>query len=307
LLNGIAELEQKANERYGVGGRPNGLFVRDDITGPDDPRLGGRFQVVRSDWQHPEQENESPSGDQIFGLMNGLYGIVRFSGDDVLIGRARAISSRLFDYARRTFFILRLPNGNATQRGADVRWLASLLHGLNMVITGEDHFSECRVEVGILRLPLNGIATFWDDSDTPATIAQSTGQTIHVPVINKNIELNSFALHIMLMALSPSEVWSQDELESVALKANHHLAVLLYCQAHGKHPAAFDAPVIDQILDACPTEGPHADLSSTTGWQHDNRWIRCTNIFDPNDGQEAFNGLDWLLLHNYRWLVFPSR
>src|SRR5262245_23388946 len=50
LLEAVEELERKANQRYGTGVERDGLFVRDDITGPDDTRLGGRFQVVSSDW-----------------------------------------------------------------------------------------------------------------------------------------------------------------------------------------------------------------------------------------------------------------
>ena len=87
ILDAIDELDLKADERLGggAGSPPNGLFVRDDIDGPNDPRLGGRFKEVDSDWQNPEKENASPSGDQIFGLMYGLLGVVRYSGDDILI------------------------------------------------------------------------------------------------------------------------------------------------------------------------------------------------------------------------------
>src|SRR5262249_50803563 len=148
---------------------------------------------------------------------------------------------------------------------------------------------------------------FWDSNQTPDRIAQLTGQSIHIPLINRDFELNSFALHILLMALSPSEVWSRDELERVAIRANHHLSVLLNCQFHGATPGMFDAAVVDQFLEACPETGPRAALSSDSGWQHDNRWIRCTNIFEPTQGEEVFNGLDWLMLYNFRQLVFAGQ
>ena len=306
LLIGIEELERKANERYGGEQYTHGLFVRDDIVGPEDSRLDGRFRAVNSDWQNPELENDSPSGDQIFGLLNGLYGVVRFSSDDTLANKARMISSRLFEYARKTFFILRLPSGSATKRGSDVRWLSSLLHGLNKAITGEDRFDESFIKIGDVPLPLNGVAAFWDSHTTPELVAQLTGEEINIPIMDIRVALNSFALHILLMALSPTEVWTQTELERVASRANHHLSAIIYAYLHGASPQYFDVENIDIILDACPIEGPHSGLSSQSGWQHDNRWVRCTNIFEPNDGQDAHNGLDWLLLYNFRQLVFET-
>lgn len=305
LLDGIAVLETLANTRFGSSDTaPNGLFVRDDITGPSDSRLGGRFQVVTSDWQNPAQENASPSIDQVFGLMMGLYGVVAFSGDSDLVQQAKATSSRLFDYARRTDFILRLPNGSATRRGSDMRWLSSLANGVNKAITGIDLFQECRINVDGLRIPLNGIAAFWSDSHTPQIISSLTGQVLHVPIIGNDVKINSFALHLLLMALSPSEVWTQTDLERVALRANHHLSAMLYADVHATVPASFNSAIVDAILDACPETGAQSSLSAATGWGHDNRWIRCTDIFQPNADIATYSGVDWLLLRNLRQLLF---
>jgi hypothetical protein len=305
LLDGIAVLETLGNERFGSSDTaPNGLFVRDDITGPNDARLGRRFHTVTSDWQNPAQENSSPSGDQVFGLMMGLYGVVALSGDSDLTQQAKATSSRLFDYARRTDFILRLPNGIATRRGSDMRWLSFLANGLNKAITGIDLFPECRINVDGFRIPLNGIGAFWSDPRTPQVISALTGQVLHVPIIGNDVEINSFALHLLLMALSPSEVWSQADLERVALRANHHLSAMLYADAHATVPASFNSAVVDAILTACPETGPQSSLSPTTGWGHDNRWIRCTDIFQPNGDVDSYSGVDWLLLRNLQQLLF---
>jgi hypothetical protein len=306
LLNGIEELERKGNERYGGGGGASGFFVRDDITGPDDPRLGGRFHAVASDWQFPEFENDTPSGDQIFGLMYGLLAVINHSSDARISSKAKAISSRLFEYAFGTDFILRKPNGEATRRGSDMRWLASLLHGVNQAVTGEDRFNEARIDVGGVRLPLDPIAAFWDSSLTPLALENVIGLSLPIPVLGEDVQLNAFAIHILLMALSSGEVWSQAELERVALKANHHLAILLYCQAHAGRPAGLEISAAERIVDACPDTGPHAGLNADTGWQHDNRWIRCTDIFSANDGEDAFNGLDWLVFYNYCQLAFDT-
>jgi hypothetical protein len=306
LLTAIEELETKASERLGgpATSQPNGLFVRDDITGPDDRRLGGKFQEVKSDWQNPE--DASPSGDQVFGLMFGLYGVVRYSGDAALIARARKTSSLLYDYARRSNFYLKLPNGQPTKRGPEMQWLASLLHGLNKTITGDDLFavSKFEITVGGPTFPLNGIASFWDSATTTDLVASSTGQSINVPGIDKPLELNSFALHILLMALAPAEVWDQEQVEKIALECNHHLSALLNCQVHHAYPNGFDQGTVQQILDGCPEAGPSESLAASTGWSHDNRWVRCSDIIDQNGGTGKYNGVDWLVLYNLNQMVF---
>jgi hypothetical protein len=39
-----------------------------------------------------------------------------------------------------------------------------------------------------------------------------------------DVEPNSFALHTMLTALSPADVWSQEEVDGLAQKVNHHMS-----------------------------------------------------------------------------------
>ena len=306
MMDAIDRLDRVAGPRFGGNEALDGFFVRDDMEGPNDARLGGRFVACDSDWQIPDRENASPSGDQIFGLMAGLSAIVHFSGDASLVTRAKAISSRLYDYARRNKFMLRLPNGNPTRRGADMRWLASLLHGLNQDITGEDLFASSELEVAGITLTLTPVAAFWDDPVTARQVADLAGREFRIPLINQDVELNSFALHILLMALAPGDVWSQSELERVAIKANHHLSALLYCVRHGRRvPAEFDRSEVDGILAACPETGPRASVPTATGWNKDNRWVRSANLGEPSGGgTEEYNGVDWLVLYNFAQLAF---
>ena len=309
LLDGIEDLERKANVRFGsAAGTPDGLFVRDDITGPADPRLGGHFSQVQSDGQNPALENDSPSGDQIFGMMHGLYCVVRYTNDTLLAAQAKAISARLFEYARRSNFILQLPSGQPTRRGSDMRWLASLLNGLNKAITGDDHFAASKITVAGAVLPLNGVAAFWDSSAATDVITNLAGKKFKLPLVTDMdpVEINSFALHILLMAIAPTEVWSQETLEPLGLKCNHHLAVLYNRQTHGSIPGSVSEQAVLDILDLCPKEGPRASLAAMTGWREDNRWVRCTNIFDPGGGNEEYNGLDWMVLHNFEQLVYAG-
>jgi hypothetical protein len=310
LLDGIEDLERKANVRFGsaAGTMPDGLFVRDDITGPADPRLGGHFSQVQSDGENPSMENDSPSGDQIFGMMHGLYCVVRYTGDALLAAQAKAISARLFEYARRSNFILQLPNGQATRRGSDMRWLASLLNGLNKAVTGDDHFAASKITIAGTVHPLNGIAAFWGSSAATDVITNLAGKTFKLPLVTdmNPVEINSFALHILLMAIAPTEVWSQEALEPLGLKCNHHLAVLYNRQTHGSIPGGVSEQSVLDILDLCPTDGPRASLDATKGWREDNRWVRCTNIFDPGTGNEEYNGLDWMVLHNIEQLVYAG-
>lgn len=306
LLDAINRLDEAADPYFGATAALDGFFVRDDVSGPADPRLVNRFAQCDSDFQNPQSENASPSGDQVFGMMFGLSAVVHFAGDAVLTTQAREISSRLYDYARRNRFTLRLPNGNETRRGSDMRWLSSLLHGLNQDITGQDLFDQSEIELMGQRLPLTGVAAFWDDPVTARQIGDLAGREFHVPIIGNEVELNSFALHLMLMAIAPSDVWSQSEVESVAMKVQHHLSVLVYCLRHpGRLPATFDRVQIQAILDACPDTGPAASLPPSSGWNKDNRWIRSGNLGEPsNGGNERYNGVDWMILHNLDQLVF---
>ena len=306
ILDALDRLDKVADPRFGADETLDGFFVRDDVEGPNDSRLGGRFAQCESDWQNPQDENASPSGDQIFGLMYGLWVVVRFSGDSDLVTHAKAICARLFDYARRCDFELKLPNGQTTRRGADMRWLASLMHGLNKDITGQDLFSQCRIVVAGQSFPLTPIAALWDDRQTARTIADLAGQEFKIPLLNQKMELNSFSLHIMLMALAPVDVWNQDEIEAVASKIHHHAAVLLHCAAHrGRLPKQFARDEVVRTLDACPDGGPRESLDPKTGWNKDNRWIRAANLFEPSSGgSREYNGLDWMILHNLEQIVF---
>jgi len=95
-------------------------------------------------------------------------------------------------------------------------------------------------------------------------------------------------------------------LEPLGLKCNHHLAVLYNRQTHGSIPGSVSEQAVLDILDLCPREGPRASLDAMTGWRKDNRWVRCTNIFDPGGGNEEYNGLDWMVLHNFEQLVYAG-
>lgn len=301
ILNAFDELDLKAEEHFGTKKTSlNGFFVRDDLTGPTDERLAKRFKEVESDWQ--SKDDSSPSGDQIFGMMFGLDCVVRHCENDVLKKQAKAISSRIYDYAKRSFFELKTPNGEATKRGSDMRWLASLLHGLNQSVTGEDLFDKSRYKVAGIERKLNDIGSLWASQATQALIEKSVGKKVNLLVTE--VELNSFALHIMLMALAPTDVWPHTAIENVSMKCNHHLAELVYCQTHNTLPRKYQQKDIQDILKLCPEGGPKASLDPKTGWQQDSRWVRSTKIRDANGGSHEYNGLDWLLLHNFLQLVF---
>ena len=306
LLDAADELDLAANRKFGaaVPGVPNGMLARDDVAAAD-PRVPVRFHPVCSDWQSP-REDASPSGDQIFGLMSGLLCVEAFCGDDALRARARGLAARLYEYARRTDFVLTLPNGTPTARGADVRWLSSLLHGVQNRVTGADRWDDSRIDTLLGRSSLNGVGAFWDAPSTPKLTARLTGRELRVPAVSdRPVELNSFALHIILTAIAAQDgVWSQDELESAAVKANHHQAVLLRCALTGGLPKSFDEVGMNQILAACPAAGPSQSLPASTGWQHDNRWVRCTNVFEPRPGLHEYNGLDWMVLYNLGQIVY---
>jgi hypothetical protein len=314
LLNAFDELDKKAESLYGAPEAPlNGFFVRDDISGPSDPRLSRTYAKVNSDWQLPK--DASPSGDQIFAMMSGLLSVVRYSGDVELTEKAKGICRRTFDYAKRNKFILRLPNGDPNERGEDLRWLSSLLHGINQHITGDDLFGDCRIQLGLGETGLKPIASFWDTKSIhkmmPKVFNKDLTELLPVPLRvivpkkdGKPLKFNSFAIHIILMAMAPSNIMSQEDFEAAGLKANHHAAVLWWCRLHNLLPQGTSSADIQKILDACPEPGPHGGLSAESGWNTDSRWVRCTNIHQPPQDNRLHNGLDWLLLHNLHEMVY---
>jgi hypothetical protein len=299
VLAAVDQLDLDAERLFGHPPALDGFIARDNVTGVADPRLGGRYQEAQSDWQNPE--NAAPSGDQIFGLLYGLWFVVRLVRDDALVARARELSDRIFAHAKDTRFVLKLPDGKEVKRGGDLRWLSSLLHGLNYNITGRDRFDECRIEILGQKLGLTPVATFWDGAGGQA--AQLLRSEVNIPGLGKQ-SINSFAAHILLMAIAPNDVWSKQEFERAALAVNHHFAVLTYVLAHQSKPDSFNYQDIVAILDRCPANGPRSDLPVETGWQKDNRWIRCSNIDDPGDGHKQYNGIDFMMLHNLAQIVF---
>ncbi len=301
ILAAIDQLDLDAERLFGHPPALDGFIARDNITGVGDPRLGGRFQEVQSDWQ--KAEDAAPSGDQVFGLLYGLWFVVRFVDDGALVARARELSDRIFVHVKDAKFVLRLPNGNEVKRGGDLRWLSSLLHGLNYGITRRDWFDACHIEIFGQKLTLTPVAAFWDGAGGRAT--QILRSDVDIPGLGKQ-SINSFAAHILLMAIAPSNVWSKQEFEQAALAVNHHFAVLTYGLAHQIKPDSFGYHDIAAILNKCPADGPRSDLPVETGWQQDNRWIRCSNIDEPGDGHKLYNGIDFMMLHNLAVLVFAA-
>lgn len=306
ILYAIDELDLAAEPYFGSEPSLNGFIARDDIRGPGDTRLKNRWSKVKSDGDGTKPENVSPSGDQIFGLMNGLWFVVNLSGDPEASEHAKQISQRLFDYVRKCRFELTRPDGVSgkqvsVSRGADMRWLSSLLHGLNKSITGNDEFDDCKFDSLPGAEGTRAVASFWDKFGTQA--ADLMRIRVKNPLDEKLISV-TFRAHIVLMAIAPSDVWAKDEFERAALSVNHHLAVLFYCIAHKCKPSAFYFEDVELIMDKCPETGPRGDLPVRTGWQRDNRWVRSSELDQPQGDTYEYFGVDFLMLHNLAMLVF---
>lgn len=335
ILDAIDRLDDEAEPFYGVTSQRNGFIIRDNFKSIADPRLRGRWEKLKSDGQ--KLESNSPSGDQLFGILFGLWFVKRFSEDSVLISRCEELADRIYQYAQRSRFMLKLPNGEPTHRGADMWWLSSLLHGLANSISGVDRFRDSKFDLvellkgapgGVTYIPdavssllrflpvtevgLQGIASFWDNAGKNA--AAVMGAELELPVFPEalslphlsglKIKVKSFSAHIVLMAIASSNIWSQDEFEDAAIASNHQFSILWYALAHGTKPLRLAKAKIDNILEACPDSGPMTGLPVATGWQTDHRWIRCTNLSEQTEPGYRYAGLDFLMLHNLNELVF---
>jgi hypothetical protein len=310
ILVAFDRLDLDADKKYGAAeSKLDGFFLRDNVSGKDDPRLKGRFAVVESDGTHDASiDMDTPSGDQILGMLFGCWFVCRESGDPVLIAKAKEVSTRLYDYAHRNEFRLTRPDGKLNRRGSEMGWLSTLTHGMNRAITGENRFNGARANIGGVVVGLQPIGTFWADKATPGLLNRFVGGRWEpagpiLPLLPP-LNLKSFTLHIVLFATAIDDIWSDTAHEKLATDAEHELAVLVRSRRTGRMPTVVNKGQIDAILAACPVAGPAADVNAATGWSHDNRWIRCSDAFEPTNGKSRYNGLDWMLLHNLNQLVF---
>ncbi len=340
ILDMIDTLDDQAEEFYGFPSNRNGFIVRDNFRTVADSRLAGRWTSLIADGKDPN--NNSPSGDQLFGLLYGLWFVKRFAPTAEISNRCIELVDRIYCYAMRCKFFLKLPNGDPTRRGADCQWLSSLLHGLAKSITEKDRFNESKIDImdilhgapgGVSIIPrsneldtlikilvstgllkstetgLQGIASFWDDAGGNAS--EVLGSEIEIPILKRierlkdfKLKVKSFSSNIILMAIAPTEIWSSDEFENAAISVNHHFAALWYALAHGTTPKKFTKADIYRILEGCPDSGPRSGLPPNTGWQTDNRWIRCSDIDKPTDPGYRYFGVDFLMFHNICEIVF---
>ena len=312
ILDAFDKLDLDADTKYGATvGSLDGFFLRDNVSGKDDPRLKGRFGHVESDGMHDAAADmDSPSGDQILGMLFGLWFVCHDSADPVLIRRAREIALRLYDYAHRCDFRLKRPDGSLNRRGAEMGWLATLTHGVARSITGQDRFGAARANIGGVEMKLQPIGAFWADKGLPALLnhfvdGRWSPRQNTLPLLPA-VNLKPFTLHIILMATAIDDVWSDAAHEGLSLNARHEVAVLTRSHRTGRMPSSLKKGQVDQLLALCPKTGPAANLDRATGWTHDNRWVRCSDAYDVTSGSSSFNGLDWMLLHNLHQLVFVN-
>ena len=315
ILESFDGLEDSAAQRYGGSGVGSGFFVRDNIVGSGDPRLLGKFDLCKSDWQTTKLhsvENDSPSVDQILGLMYGLYAVKYFANESTLNEKAETISLRVYEYAKRNHFHLKLPNGKPTRRGSEMQLMASLAHGLNKKITGKDLFNSSKVQLGgIIDIGLNGIAAFWDSGESAKLLYAATGESISIPLLGSwEIDINAFSVHMILMSLCSSTVWSQEELERVSKRSNHQFSIILYCLYNRKAPLKVKEAEMYGILDSCAPQEPSSSAKVSSGWNKDDRWQRCLDLFKGSNSSQPnpiiYNGLDWLAFHNACQLLFAA-
>ena len=304
ILDALDQLDEQAEPYFNAESKLDGCLLRDNIVGPNDPRLNWRFVEVASDWQNPAAENNSPSGDQLFGVLFGLWFVKHWSGDEKLSQRSQALAARLYDYAHRHHFELRLPSGAATRRGSDMRWLSPLMHDLQESITGVARFKEARMKVLGQEVPLNGLKGLWSG------VADGAPELIKwkIPMwgLDKPLQVNPFAVHILLMAIAPTGMWSDEDFRGTAYRAHHDVAWLWRQLAQGRLPRREDGERLQEILDRCPDNGPSSQLDAKTTWHTDNRSIRCLDVEVPTNvtADRQYNGVDWLVMAALKELMY---
>jgi len=82
-----------------------------------------------------------------------------------------------------------------------MRWLASLVNGLNKAVTGDDHFAASKISVAGTVLPLNGVAAFWDRSAGTDVITNLAGKELSVTTGSTSSGASYFAVEALIFAL----------------------------------------------------------------------------------------------------------
>ncbi len=333
LLDGIDELDRKAEVLYGLPETsPNGFFVRDDIE-CNDPRLERNgeavFSRVCSDWSHDKKliasdkewagkELSSPSQDQYLWLFMGLLAVVELTDEPILIDHARQVEQRMFNYCANSKFYIRLPiNGHPRMnREGNMRPLYPLICHVHHRISNSDcNFVDKQLlspnELGIVNLLSGGrgLSHFWDEG-----LDGVKGLPYGSLAVTNSDQAKPFVWNFVLMLVGAADVWPNVdfELKCVNLTANpsrrHEMAILWSSVLQRRMPITVSHKQLMSILDSVPEDGPSSKADPKTGWHHENRWSHCNNLdSEPSKRHEQYSGLDWLIFHNLLNLAYSER
>ncbi len=273
-----------------------GYFIRDNMEGPNDARLRefrNRVNII-SDFSSSNGRDKEVSVDQYVGLMVALSMVHRYFGsfqDAVsreIVDHAYVLVKDSFEWMFNHDFTIRTPSNQPVSRGPDARGFCTLLHGIYKNIVNYDVFN---------RIPHAAqIAAVWDRGGLVSSVLRALGYAF-----------NDYAVHMALMLVSPSEVWTLYQLER-AWTPPHHLSILL----NAWHHSNIDNPVaptltpwsdVSSLLGACSPSGPS---SQERYWNHDNFWVRGATPGHPSaeSVNVSYNGLDYLAFHNLSKLVY---
>jgi len=274
----------------------NGYIIRDSIIGKDDPLLpSGKYREVLSDFQNG-RDNEI-SIDNYIGLMVGLMHISKYLDQNTdesrnASSKATQFIKRFFKYLMSRKFRVERPDGARVKRGDDAQGFVTLLHGLYKKATSDDVFDELKIDLDIGgHEAVKWVGSVWDAGGLLSSLLPLLGQSV-----------NAFTMHMAFSLLCSSEVWAQQELENASNK-NHLLSIILYAYYHNTGAMGVPWSDVRQLLLRCDERGPS---NKQEFWNQDNIWVRGGSGNRSDEGEEFYNGLDYMVLHNLAQIVYQK-
>jgi hypothetical protein len=303
-LQAFDRLDVTAETHYGIAGRLDGFYQRDDV--PADfiwkdsahtllrfPRSDGfaGYGCVKSTagcGTMSIADGSFESQDQQIGLMLGLAMIAKLVPGDAqhegvgLLQKARTIAHRTVKFLRDNGWKIKDPNGNIPPNqwgGSAVPYSNEIAKAANFITGNAFGISDYRDTI----TETEGAALF---AGVDASWAAQTG-------INKSLALKLAAM---------TDVWGAEKLARRALGYGVPTHAIINALLHDRPVHALVSPWdLDALLTSAPCGGPclrSPGCVETPGWMGANRWGSPEDRSGGHFLTGEYNGNDYLVLHD---------
>lgn len=310
-LYGLIRLDTAANAYFPspctqVNGQRDGFFIRDDVQ----PGIISYFPGVTfegSDYYPGYYINEM-SQDQVYHVLLGLSMVKKFIPAGTVVHgmdlRAEAIqeATLIVDWVHQHDWNIKNPQCNDSTgnlkdvaRGAQaVFYSPATSKALQYITDGAVNYDSTLDPIAL---------SVWATLNQPTNIAYTNVDNLHMAMTDAAIGKGwGDSTMFYLMALADTQKWYAYPLLHVAL---YDTANIIDYQSYKPLMDFW----VDSMLNEAPLDGPHTTYPNpnTFGYSVNNRFIRArSQHYMGTSANVAYNGMDYMLLHNLNLLVNPA-